>query len=299
MTARLYQRRARLLFGLQISADVAGFTVDTDGASGLRIVFSVTRTTDRKANSGKIEVYNLNAENRGRMDGNGARRVVLEAGYQDTMAGILCADRVEVRHRREGNDWVSTIEGGDGIRSLQTFMGGSYSPGVTARVLLDAVIAAAQEGSGLTLATRISPAAQTKLQAKTYARGHVFVSGTRVSDALQQVCVRAGCRVSVQDCAVEVLTADEVASGQAILLSPSTGLIGVPEHVTQRNDQGQIIAHYLKGTALLMPGLAPSRLVSVKSDTESANVLITRVDHSGDTHGQGQSWVTKWEGKIL
>lgn len=298
MTADLYGRKARLLFGTQISDSVGGFTLETDGASGLRIAFSVTRSTDRSANKAKIEIFNLKAETRGLMDGAGIKRAVLEAGYEDRTGALFCGDRAEVRHRREGTEWISTIEAGDGLRSLQSYVNGSYSAGVSASTILQDIKTQAETATGLTLASRISAGAAQALAARLYRKGLTFARGTRASSALQRVCADAKCRVSIQDCALEVLLTSEAVSDQAVALTPATGLIGTPERVTVRDKDGRVTGHHLRGQALLMADLAPGRLAKIVSQSESGTVLLTRVDHVGDTHGDGQAWVTRWEGSI-
>jgi len=83
----------------------------------------------------------------------------------------------------------------------------------------------------------------------------------------------------MQDGAIQVLKQGQSVQREAIVLSPQTGLISSP---VQGSD-GRI-----KLKAILMPELAPGRLVQIESSTLKTKVRIEAAHFSGSNFGE--SW---------
>lgn len=286
---RLLQRRARLIIGSTV--------IETDGDSGLRVAFSVTRTTAREANDGVIRIYNLSEATRAAVQ-EVEGRIALEAGYADRSGAILVATKGEVTHAREGTDWVTTVEVEDGRAEFAQRPIGSFAPGTSADFVVRDLVRQASEASGVAVARRVSAAAQAKLTAAVFERGYSLTPDMSIAKALGDVARRARVRLSFQDGAVQILDATEATLDSAVLLSPETGLVGSPVPVTERQTKGGVTTkrYLVRGQSLLRSELAPNVRVSLESSVEKGTLRLTRVDHVGDSHASGDAWVTRWEG---
>lgn len=296
---RLLNRVARLVVGSTV--------LEAGGPAGLRMTFAITRTSTKEASSGRITVYNLAPSTRAALE-EVQGRIALEAGYRDpgasgggSVGALLVATKGEVHHEWDGVDWATTIEAQDGRAEFSQAVHATYGPGATALDVVRGLVALASAATGVSVASRISPAAQTALAATVFGRGVAFTPDEALSGALTIVANRAGVRLSFQDGGVAVLAADEEYPGRAILLEPASGLVGSPVSAIERTKVGDktIVRSLLRGRSLLRADIVPHARIVVRSKVESADLRIERVDHVGDTHGAGDGWVTRWEGVRL
>jgi hypothetical protein len=120
--------------------------------------------------------------------------------------------------------------------------------------------------------------------ADRYAEGAVFAGQS--SRELTEVCRSLGLTWSVQDGALQFLELGQALSGSAILLSPSTGLVGSPT----LDGKG-----VLSAKSLIIPDLFPGRLIVVESEGVRGGFRVERTIHTGDT--AGVDWYVEIEAK--
>jgi hypothetical protein len=269
-----------LLFERQADLTVAPLS-GGDGIKieGLRIVFSVEKTSTSEANHASVQVYNLAEQTRGWLKSKD-QAVVLNAGYlessQRLFAGVI--DRLE--HEREGVDLVTTIECKDGGLDLRDpEFHRSYRAGTSKASIISDIVANMPH-------TTQGPVAALGAQGRT--GGAVALSGTckRVLDRLGRSW---GYEWSIQDGVLQVLDEGEAATPEilAVKLTPTTGLIGSPT----KTERG------VKARSLLRPSLRPGSYLVVESEFLTGGYKAESVRHDGDTHGG--AWNTETEARSL
>lgn len=98
--------------------------IDIDPITDLRVSFSVDKSDGEHLNHGVITIYNLNPSSRAALSN--ARpldtvliepviKCLLYAGYEDDLKEVIAGDIYISNSRREGEDWITTIEIYSGI----------------------------------------------------------------------------------------------------------------------------------------------------------------------------------------
>lgn len=270
MTIPLYNRRWRIEV-------VDRTTGDGRAWSDLRMRWSVMKDGGSEPNRVTVDVHNLSPDSRGFLDGDGLR-LILRAGYGDgTPPVIAVADVGEVTHERDGTDWISTLDGGDGeVAYRDAYVAASLGPDSFVDEAI-ATVADALGAAGITVdQDRIR-----SLPVVSRLQGWSFEGSAR--DALDELTAGLGYDWSIQDGElrfVEIGGYDETAG---VVLKASTGLIGTPK----RTRDGWEV------TSLLQPTIRPGGRVRVESQVVSGWMLVGDVTHSGDTHGT--DWTTTAE----
>jgi hypothetical protein len=251
--------------------------------SSLACRFKATRSLYGYAGTLDLEVRNLNEEHRRAIVRAPRYRTFVEvqAGYREGMSLIFRGDLRKAMPSREGTDWVVKITAGDGEHALRTArVARSFASGTTLQTVVQAIAEAMGVGPG--------NAAQALRGARLGGLDDTFPEGTMLfggaAAELTRLTASAGLTWSIQDGNLQVLPRGGALAREAILLSASTGLIGVPEVVTRRA---------LKLKAALIPGLVPGQLVMVESDVVALGTRgaagawrISQAEYAGDTHGQ-------------
>ncbi len=235
--------------------------------SDLRVSFRVARTSKSKPNKSEISIYNLSESSRALLKK--LARVRLVAGYAGNASMIFAGQIDFVQSRREGADLVSTITAADGRTAWNSFATKSYAGGVRyADVVRD-------------LATAMGIAAPlTSLAAVTgTSRGGVALYGYAHRE-LDLLMADLGLEWSIQDGVLQVVNPASATTAKAVVLSPSSGLLGAPELSEPKHGR-----RTLRARSLLQPTLTPGRRVVVESKLHSGDFRVDRVDHSGDSHG--------------
>ena len=272
MGVELYNRRAALTVAPITGEE--GIKIE-----GLRIAFEIEKTSTSEANKGTIRIYNLAEQTRDWLQAKD-QAIVLEAGYlelvQRLFAGVI--DRLE--HKREGVNMVTEIECKDGGLDLRDpEFHRSYPAGSSKTAIIRDIIAAMPHtDQGALIAAGISGTTPGKLS----------LSGgcKRVLDRLARSW---DFEWSIQDGALQVLEEGEALtpSALAIVLTPDTGLLGVPT----KTDRGA------KFSSLLLPSIKPGTYVSIESEFLTGSYKADSMRHVGDTHGN--DWNTETEGRRL
>ena len=102
--SRQYGRK----YELQIGSDSQSVVINN-----LQISFFVDKTITDEPNKSKIEIYNLNLENRNKLINKEFKKVVLFAGYDEPRL-IFAGEINNAYTTRKDLDYITTLECGDG-----------------------------------------------------------------------------------------------------------------------------------------------------------------------------------------
>lgn len=252
---------------------------------GLRTVFTVSKTSLKEPNKCDIKIYNLSETTRGQLKTKSAP-VVLSAGYSDSSGVIFTGDARTIDSARDGADWVTHIQCGDGERSFRfARFGKSYGPGATVlQVIQDTV-----EALGLNPGNTVSLDPSTFPNAfQTFPQG--FTAHGRASDTLDQLMRAIGLSWSIQNGSVIVRPPNGVLPGSAIYLSPTTGLIGSPDHSAPTQ---KVFSSMVKARSLLQWQHRVGGAVQLAAKGISGVFSSYKVEFRGDTNGN--DWYTDLE----
>lgn len=89
------------------------FGTSTQTIDALDVDFEVKMSRDSKENKATINIFNMNAESRGRIKDPGPI-VTLRVGHADTPFTIFKGNITKTAHNHNGVDWVSQMQVGDG-----------------------------------------------------------------------------------------------------------------------------------------------------------------------------------------
>jgi hypothetical protein len=255
----------------------------------LDCAFEVTRTTDYSQNTARVQIYNLAAETRRDLQsrtGSGVRCTVL-AGYSDgSPPSQICDQELRViSNQRSGPDWITSLESGDGDIVKQTAVKGSWAEGASVKgVVQDLVGQLGVRARDLVASLGLVPDKPLD--------GPLSVSG-RGDDSLAQQLDSLGLEHSIQDGELQVVRKSEGTAGEAILLSPATGMVESPE---LQGIRGFIRVPVVNVRALLTPEITPGVRIRIESTAWSGVCVARRVVHSGTSWGG--DWYTDVEGLV-
>jgi hypothetical protein len=211
--SRQWKRNVEVLVGSQDEGIVV---------NQLRILFDITKTVDEIPNSVVVKIYNLNPTNEAKIK-NEYKDMVVRAGYVDQERLIFTGSIKYVYRYREGNDYVTEIEGGDGDEDYKTsVINETLAAGTSDSQLIDKAVS--------TFGT--TKKGHVKLKGKTRRRGKVVTGNTR--DIVRQVAIRNGANWSIQDGQLTIVHVDDTLPDEAIVINSETGMLSAPE----TNDRG-------------------------------------------------------------
>lgn len=276
--SRLFNRDFSLIVG-PIKIDARTLGSPTKSLPTLRVFFSIEKTPNRDPNRAEVSVYNLNAVHRKTLQEK--LPLILQAGYVGNKQQIFFGDISFIDSRREGSNWVTTIEAGDGQKNYSSKrMSVSFGPGTTLQQLLIQAATALQILPGNSI-TKFG----TPLRGLIAFKKGVSVVG-RVSRILDKYVTSAGYQWSIQDGQLQVLSPDETLVESVTILNKATGLIGSPE----QGEDGTV-----KARSLLQPAIVPGGRVILESEMVKGTFKAEQVSYIGDTWGP--DWYTEFEGK--
>jgi len=252
---------------------------------GLRQQFKAEHVLGGDPNTLQYSVWNLSADSRSRLSQQKDPTVELEAGYVGGQTDVIFRGDVErVFHTREGPDWLTKIESGDGARALRmSKVSVSFKSGTK---LIDMIKHVGKQM--LVDLGNVEQLGTSDLGRKLseYANGDALFG--RAREVMDRLCKAGGLEWRVQDGVLEVSQEGQPFQSQAVLLSSDTGLIGSPEP----GEKGA-----LRVVSLIQPGLKPGRKVQVRSAAVDGFYRVSKVSYSGDTHGS--DWYAALEVKPL
>lgn len=255
------------------------FTIGQPGQVGnvytqLKTTFDIDKQIISSPNKSKIEVYNLTANQRKNIaisnpaTGQIGDIIRLDAGYEGIVETLFIGDIARAKTTRKGPDIVTEFECGDTEKLLvYSHFEQSYPPGVTlVQIIKDCAVALGTNiGSILGVPTKV------------YNSGVSF-SGS-VKSILDKLLVEPQLEWSVQNGTLNILPITAHLGQAAVLVSQTTGMIGVPS-------QGE---GFVQFDSLLNPKLVPGALVVLESEVINGSFKLRRAHFEGDSHGQ------KWQ----
>ncbi len=251
----------------------------------LRVTFKIDRSISGDPNKSEVAIYNLSQASRSAIQEKDIPTII-EGGYVNNLSQLFSGNLTFARHEREGTDWISTFEAGDGSLALQSSrINESFGPGTP----IDDVINRVVECSGL------GPGNVAEELSKGDFRGALtefkkgFSASGKCLEVLKGLTDSAGLNMSVQDGQVQLLREGGTNGDDVVVLNASSGLIGSPEV----GEDGIVSAR-----SLLQGKLSPGRPVRIESALIDAGFFrIEKVTHIGDTHGE--DWYSDIEARPL
>ncbi|MBA3841172.1 MAG: hypothetical protein H0X39_00875 [Actinobacteria bacterium] len=248
----------------------------------LRIQFKIEKSLEKTPNTAEITITNCNAQTRAFLN---AKPLIikLEAGYDDTFRYVIQGDvRTAFSKVTDDGDWETIIQAAEGDRAYRyARVSRSYTKGANVATALRE----AANAMGLQLAPNIAASQDLQAQFATSRTLH-----GKASDELTKLLAPYGYHWSIQSGQLQILKDQNAAPGTAFVVSQSTGLLGSPEYATP-DKAGK--APSLKTKTLLYPELIAGATISVDSLAVQGLFRITKLTHTGDTHGD--DWSTECE----
>jgi hypothetical protein len=279
-------------------------TVDTIQTTELDIKFSIEKTLKDEPNKCELTIYNLWEDHRAQLEElnpptkgvsglakgkikKASRKtatsgipVKIEAGYEDDddLSLLWLGDLRTCESTKEGADWVTKLESGDGEKVWQDArVNVSFGPKTPVDTVFRAMVK--QFGLGKSNFDEFVLASPPQLLAggSIIARGAVF-SGPLFMQ-LRDWCHSCGMEFSIQDGVVEFRNRGDADKQPAFLCNTSTGMIGAPS----------VDIDGLLHVKMLMPhDIRPGRLLVVQSHENkqaSGNYKIEKIKYEADTAG--------------
>lgn len=195
----------------------------SDGSPGFRIKFKVNKVaavTSPTPNPISVFIYNLGPDSRALVSKTN-NLLILEAGYGNSPIQIFQGNILWGRTRKDGADYVTEIQAADGLFAFQNArVDMSFQKGISVNSLINTLVGTLS-GSGIGAGQIMG------VPTSTYNQG-IVLSGKTV-DRLKEVCDKNDLHFSIQDGNVLILPYGSDRGIPAPLISPSTGLIGIPE----------------------------------------------------------------------
>lgn len=272
---------------------VAGLRVDgghLEAGHGLRIGFTITRTTKKDPNTAEVSIYNLNATHRRQLQelNGSAVPVTVEAGY--VPEGLHTLFEGDLRHVWSepigSGTWITTVSSGDGEHASRTKRTKRTArAGISVESIAKDIAGDLQIGVG-NLFQALKRGASIEELGSAFGTG-VNIEGN-TAKRLNKLMKSAGLEMSIQNRELQILDrGGVVSSGLAAELSPGEGgIIGVP--VIDKDGRCSF-------RSLLRADLHPGGLARIKeSSVANGDWRLDSVVSLGDTHGR--DWASECEG---
>ena len=254
---------------------------------GFRVAFSVKKSTESNANSADCSVWGLNESSRSTIEDRKKPPFIIDAGYQDLRGIIFSGEAVRPSSTLEPDGWVTRIHAADGHSNqraiLNTTLGKGTSVGDVVQTIADKMGVASKNAVDRAKSGDFDGAVGQFSQGIT-------LTGSAKSN-MDQLAQSLGVEWSIQDGELVVLKPLEVRAGEAVVLSPETGLLGSPQLVLDEKRPGKRIVRL---RSLLNPRLAPGVRVSVRARAVQGVYKASIVTHAGDTFSPN-AWVSQVE----
>lgn len=251
----------------------------------LDISFECRRTDGGEPNKLDLTVYNLSQDTRALLKQ--GIPLSLEVGY-GTETGIVFNGNIKkVTHTKDGVEWLTSIEGTEGGRAASiSNISKSYAQNTSVQQLVDDI--ASQLPFAPSKATSAIVAAYRDKQITDFANG--FVARGKPFRILSTIARGAGLKLSIQNGELLALRPNESSTASAVLLAPSTGLVGSPSVA----EDGDIVV-----TSLMNAQIVPGRLIQVQSvEVEGVYKARTCV-YRGSNDDAQEPWEVEINGRDI
>ena len=261
---------ADLLFDRKIE-----ITIGKRGQTGfiykdLRVTFKVEKSLNSKPNKSEIKIYNLTKDNRSKAEQSG-NVLLLKAGYGKNIETIFTGDVAKAKTELEGTDYVTVFELGEGEFLFKTAKADiSFSKGTDLKEAITSIL----NSSGFSLGD-ITGLVSEKLQSPLVLSGNV-------RKHLDDIATRQNLEWSIQDEKIQILKKGEATKEEVFVLSPNTGLIGIPKNRVGKTEGEKGIEF----ECLMNGKLKPGRKVQIESSFFQGRYRIEKIVYQGDNYGQ-------------
>lgn len=255
----------------------------------LRVKFTAKKTNDSSSNTCQVEIYNLSPDNRSRIK-ELSNIFILEAGYKtEGVSQVFIGDIVQLEHRYEAPNWISSIQFNDGENALKNSKTAiSFKGGVPVKNVM------LQIADSFGISKKIVD--ESSIENVQFANGYSDIGSSK--QLLDNVAGKIGVEWSIQDGKLIIRKKGSADSNKAAVLSPDTGLIGSPVRVDKKQPKDAATTPDNRPrwefTSLMFPGILPGNRIEVSGVRDFSNGVfkVEQITHSGDTHG------TEWNSKI-
>lgn len=265
--------------------------------TGLRVVFTVTKTLEKEPNTADITIYNLSEDSRGKL----AKKyipTILSAGYTggqqtnlEQLGIIFSGDARHIDHMREGANWVTHVRAGDGEKAFQYAQANlSFKANTPHTTVLRELASATTLNKG-NLEDMLASLLFTNPTA-TFRKG--YSAQGPAFDHIQKLARSHNFTTSIQQGALKftpVVRNSTAFLETAVLLDATSGLVDSPALGSSNKQDNK--PPVLKVRSLLRPEFQCGSLVEIDAVSVQGTFLIERLVHTGDTDG-GQ-WYTDLE----
>ncbi len=257
---------------------------------GLRVSFDITKTNKKSANNAKIMIYNLNESNKSILKTKEDLSLTLEIGYGINNIDLLfTGDIVRSSTQRSGPDFISTIEVDDGDQALTTAtIDKSYVAGTNMKTVVNDALQSMKDAGQVIIGSVNS--------IKDDIAQNGFSASGLAANVIDQITKKQGLEFSVQDNETQILGEDEDTGEEAIVLTPSTGLIGSPRIGLIGKEAAKIDGIEFKAL-IQTTRFKPGRVAQIKSREVDGFFKILKSKFTGDTHAP--AWFVACEAQII
>ena len=263
----------------------------------LRIAFKIDKNLESTSNTALIEVYNLSEDTRSKLK-EVYDIIILEAGYADGegLKLLFKGNITESYTKRKGADLITTIESGDGLKAIvETKFNKGFAAGTSAWDILDEIL------KTFGLPEKITNRLKAIARKKGSKFANAFTSAGSAKKAMDKIIKKLNLEWSVQNGAVKILELEDVDDSPIIILTPDTGLIGLPQRlhnlksreetnntITVGSTEKDVQRKGWRLEALLFPELEPGGRVKVREEISEIDgqFRIEEIEQRGDTHGR-------------
>ena len=271
MTAQ-FIRQARITFGK--------YGEEGRQTYQLRVSFNIQKSKKKEANTAQILVYNLNQESRAILGGDDVF-VQLETKWQDEeqWAVICTGDVLDVSTSKQGVDYVTEINLGDGFRDLRdSTFSKSYPEGTNIRSVVQDMVSSFKRIDGKKIALDLISDARELITGGTF-------SGKTI-DELERILLPFGLNPRIQNNDLIIEETLDTTETEAYLISNLTGLVGSPQTKTLTIDSKE--KKGITFIALLNPRIDVGSIVKIESKFITGEYIVYNLQYMGDT--EDGSW---------
>jgi len=249
-----------------------GFSVGKGDPMPLRINFAIEKADTETPNTGRISIWNLNPEHLAILNESDCM-VTLRAGYKRGHVTQVCVGTVVYcKTIMDGGDRETVIEISDGRIPLRdTYVALSYSGVVNSKKIIENI--AEYMGVAVTFSHNA--------QFTDFPNGFAFVGPGRV--ALDKACATSGLQLQIYNGVLQVKNSRDTMDRNVYVLSPETGLIGIPKRIIYGEEAaGKGAQPGWEVTYLLNGAINISDFVRVESRFVNGFFRVKWIETNGD-----------------
>ncbi len=266
-----FDRQYRLTAG---AAGGVGFEIGAttkESPTALHINFSIEKADTETPNTAKISLWNLSPEHLSTLNQKDCV-VTLRAGYDKILTLIFVGTVTYIETSMDGGDRETAIEIADGRTELRdSYVSLSYAGVInTKKIIQDAAVS-------------MGVAVVFSYNAKfaDLPNGFSYIGLCRT--ALDKACASSGLSWQIQNGILQVKMTRDTMTRQVYLLSPSSGLLGIPKKLTYGEDsKGSEDQNGWEVEYLLNGAINIGDYVRIESKEVKGYFRVKTVEMSGD-----------------